>query len=309
MTSSDPTMLNASSIHAEEGQPVPANQAHSGSPSSDLHDGSQSKQASEAAAPDLAEVDEGSPAGVATEADGTISPLEAQWPALWSMGLALSAIAATAAQVIARLNGKEIPGVFMLSLAFLTIGAAALCDSATRRIPNVLTYPALLIALAINIAIVPALWRSFPAGAAWFGAPSWDQAVVGFIGCTAIGVVSFMFRGLGGGDVKLIAAAGAMLGFPAIGGVLFNSLVFACIIGIANLAFRGDLVRKIQTMSMSLQVNLALRKKALDAYPFGKTEAPFGVAMLLGLISAQWMPFWVPLMAWLSPGIVPPPGP
>jgi prepilin peptidase CpaA len=246
----------------------------------------------------------------APSSDGTISPLETHWPTLWGMALALSAVAATAAQIAARSSGREIQGVFILSLAFLTIGAAALCDSATRRIPNVLTYPALLIALAINVMIVPGLERFFPTQplAAWFGAPTWDEAILGFVLCTGLGVVSFMFRGLGGGDVKLIAACGAMLGFPAIGAVLFNALVFACVIGLANLAFKGDLVRKVQMLSMNLQVNLAMRKRALDAYPFGKTEAPFGLAMLLGLLTAQWMPFWEPLLEWLSPGMAPPPG-
>lgn len=252
----------------------------------------------------------GDDAQTASGSDGTISPLETHWPTLWGLALALSAVAATATQIAAHSAGREVQGVFMLSLAFLTIGAAALCDSATRRIPNVLTYPALLIALAINLLVVPGLERFFPTQpmAAWFGSPTWDSAILGFVLCAGLGVVSFMFRGLGGGDVKLIAASGAMLGFPAIGAVLFNALVFACIIGLANLAFKGDLVRKVQTVSMNLQVNLALRKKALDAYPFGKTEAPFGLAMLLGLLSAQWMPFWEPLLEWMSPGLAPPPG-
>ncbi len=246
----------------------------------------------------------------AKPANTTPHEREASWPGYWAMGLALSAVAATATMIIADRTGATIGGTFVLSLAFLTCAAAALCDSATRRIPNVLTYPALLIALAINLFIVPVLAlnsATIPA-AAWFGAPGMESALFGFLGCAAIGIISFMFRGLGGGDVKLIAAIGAMLGYPDVGGVLFNALVFATVIGLVNLAFKGDLVRKVQAMSMSFQVNLALRRKAVDAYPFGKTEAPFGVALLLGLITAQWMPFYVPLLNWLAPGIAPPPG-
>ncbi len=244
------------------------------------------------------------------QANTTPHEREASWPGYWAMGLALSAVAATATMIIADRTGSNIGGTFVLSLAFLTCAAAALCDSATRRIPNVLTYPALLIALAINLFIVPvlALNEATVPAAAWFGAPGMDSALFGFLGCAAIGIISFMFRGLGGGDVKLIAAIGAMLGYPDVGGVLFNALVFATVIGLVNLAFKGDLVRKVQAMSMSFQVNLALRRKAVDAYPFGKTEAPFGVALLLGLITAQWMPFYVPLLNWLAPGIAPPPG-
>ncbi len=230
---------------------------------------------------------------------------EALWPTYWAIGVALAAIAATATMIVSDRAGVAMDGTFMLALAFLTCLAAALCDSATRRIPNVLTYPALLIALAINLAIVPLVGALSPAAEAWFGAPMIDEALLGFVGCAAIGVISFMFRGLGGGDVKLIAAIGAMLGFPEVGGVLFNALVFASVIGLANLAFKGHLVRRVQAMSMAFQVNLALRKKAVDAYPFGKTEAPFGVALLLGLISAQWLPFYVPLLNWLAPGIGP----
>lgn len=80
----------------------------------------------------------------------------------------------------------------------------ALCASATlfdlryRRIPNVLTISGLLLALGLG---------------AWYG--GWaglTTSTLGFLSGLALLLPGFMLRMTGGGDVKLLAAAGAFLG-------------------------------------------------------------------------------------------------
>ncbi len=245
------------------------------------------------------------------EKESLKSEAERYWVLWWVLGLSVAAMLATLFQLMGwPLHPDRLYTYkgFALALAFVVTTVAAMSDSATRRIPNVLTYPAILLGLGLSVVVWPILMQLREAhpmaetALVWLAAPGIIGAVMGFMACAGIGIFSFMFRGLGGGDVKLIAAIGAILGFQESIAVLFNALVFACIIGIVNLMFKGNLVRKIQAMSMALQVNLTLRKKALDVYPFGKSEAPFGVAVLLGLICAQWAPLWEPILKFLNMG-------
>lgn len=250
--------------------------------------------------------------GASTSGDD-VPHAERYWVVWWVFGLSVAAMLATAFKLAGWPLSPELAYTtkgFALALAFVAVFVSALSDSATRRIPNVLTYPAILLGLALNLIVVPTLTAASATqpfavtGLDWLAAPGLISAMMGFMACAGIGIISFMFRGLGGGDVKIVAALGAILGFAEVMPVLFNALVFACLIGVVNLAFQGGLVRKIQAMSMAMQVNLALRKKALEVYPFGKSEAPFGVALLLGLITAQWAPLWEPVLGLLGMGSV-----
>lgn len=252
------------------------------------------------------------PADPTAEAAATDIPhAERYWLIWWVFGLSVAAMLATAMKLGGWPASPDVDYTtkgFALALALVCVLVAAMSDSATRRIPNVLTYPAIVLGLALNLVAVPALAmlsRSQPSAVTaleWLAAPGTIGAMMGFMACAGLGIISFMFRGLGGGDVKIIAACGAILGFGEVIPVLFNALVFACLIGVVNLAMQGGLVRKIQAMSMAMQVNMALRKKALEVYPFGKSEAPFGVALLLGLVTAQWGPLWDPVLAFLGMG-------
>jgi prepilin peptidase CpaA len=82
-----------------------------------------------------------------------------------------------------------------------TVLFVALCvasDVRTLRIPNALTGPAILIGVALNA------WLS-----GWAGVTS---SLAGFALATAILIVPFALGGIGGGDVKMMAAVGALLG-------------------------------------------------------------------------------------------------
>lgn len=80
----------------------------------------------------------------------------------------------------------------------IVAAAAAWCDVRERRIPNVLTVGGLLLALVIG---------GVQAGLAGLAA-----AAVGAALGLLVGLPVFLLGGLGGGDVKLLAAVGAFLG-------------------------------------------------------------------------------------------------
>lgn len=86
--------------------------------------------------------------------------------------------------------------VFTILLAVLTI--AVLYDLRFRRIPNWLTFPAMIAGVAYNTYLggIPGLLLSL------------GGLLVGF----GVFIAFYMFGGMGAGDVKLMAAIGSLLG-------------------------------------------------------------------------------------------------
>jgi prepilin peptidase CpaA len=96
-------------------------------------------------------------------------------------------------------------------LAFAVAVIAAVCDLKTRRIPNILTFGAPLLALAVNGYL--AGWQAV--GLSILG---WVVGLILFFPFYALG-------GLGAGDVKLLAALGAFVGpVAAVWLALFTSI-------------------------------------------------------------------------------------
>src|SRR5688500_1679166 len=92
---------------------------------------------------------------------------------------------------IEDMNAAHLAAVIVATLACAT-------DLRRRRIPTLLTFSAPALALAV------ASWTDGTAGAMTSSA--------GWIAGLAIFFVPFALRGLGGGDVKLLAALGAWVG-------------------------------------------------------------------------------------------------
>jgi len=86
----------------------------------------------------------------------------------------------------------------VLAIVAVGMGAAAVIDLRTRRIPNILT--ATLAAIGIGLA------------AAGFGRVGLGAALLGCLLGLAFMMPGHIFGATGAGDVKLLAAAGALLG-------------------------------------------------------------------------------------------------
>jgi prepilin peptidase CpaA len=111
--------------------------------------------------------------------------------------------------------------------------AACLTDLRSRRIPNVLTLSGAAAGLLFHLIV------GGPAGLGW-AAAGWAVGLVLFL-------PFFVLRGIGGGDVKLLAALGAWLGpsltlwlaaWSAIAGGVF-ALVVSAARGYTGSAFRN----------------------------------------------------------------------
>lgn len=175
------------------------------------------------------------------------------------------------------MNLPQLPLDLVWIAAILTTAIAAFTDARTERIPNWLTYPSLVLALAVRFAL-----GSFPAVA------------VGLIGLLIAGGILLMLFLLGqggGGDVKLFAALGAWLGASPACEVLFYSVTCACLYALVRLAWSGDVTRTLKNAGR-LVANVF--RSASSKKPIETTELKqvrLGPPTLVGILFAAFLQF------------------
>lgn len=114
--------------------------------------------------------------------------------------------------------------IFPVLLALVLV--AGWWDLRYRRVPNALTVTGLLIALALRGV---AGWEPFASGLAGFG--------LAFL----LGLPLFLLGGMGGGDVKLLAAVGAFLGFGNLLPALLVTGVAGALLALGMALWKGRL--------------------------------------------------------------------
>lgn len=162
---------------------------------------------------------------------------------------------------------------------FLGGSILAVRDLHDRRIPNAVVYPLLLFALILFIARLA-------------GNPDWSMALEflgGFLVFGGLWLVIFAIGGCGGGDVKLMAANGALLGLSL--GLLH--MLFALVAAVSYLALLV-LMRLVLRVAPTLE---GLRgvvdrhtardtARAVEPRPAGQASIaiPFAVPAALGYV-------------------------
>jgi len=129
------------------------------------------------------------------------------------------------------------PGV-SVPLVLLILTAAAY-DVRCRRIPNWLTITGGCSGLAMNSFLYEG-WRGFRLSMAGLA--------IGFASC----FVLYSLRAMGAGNVKLMTAAGAMAGPQNWLGIFMTTAIVGGLAGLALVAFRGILSRKVRNMGFVL---------------------------------------------------------
>ena len=121
--------------------------------------------------------------------------------------------------------------------------AAAVIDLWRGTIPNALTYPALVAAPILHFGLAWAQERGFAAALTAVG-----LSLAGLLLCSAVPLFMWWKGALGGGDVKLFGAMGALLG-PSVGfeAELYVFLL-AALIAPAKLAYDGSLWRSLRNL-------------------------------------------------------------
>jgi prepilin peptidase CpaA len=153
--------------------------------------------------------------------------------------------------------------------------AACVTDLTSQRIPNVLTYPLMLVGLAYHAALYGASGLGF--SAAGLG--------VGF----GLLLLQFMLGFVGAGDVKLLAAVGAWLGWQGVLTAFVFTTLLGGVYGLVVLAFhKGALRRMAASLWTALRV-LPLTKRFFYAPVLDGEKLPqlcYAVAIAAGTFSA-----------------------
>lgn len=155
-----------------------------------------------------------------------------------------------------------------LALAFVLVASliAAIVDLRTRRLPNALAVALFVSGLALNVF---SGWQA--AGA--------DLALVAIV--IVAGTFAFSLKLIGGGDVKLLAAAAGTLGYPS--GVMF--LLFTLVSGgIVAIAFSALSGRLAATFSNVRAMALPVFAGAAPARPQNGLAMPYAVAIFTGAL-------------------------
>ncbi len=202
------------------------------------------------------------------------------WLEVWIIMVALAAAGAAATQFARHGAGN---GTFLPVLAFTICALAAAFDTAIARIPNPLTYSAVVMGLALN-AIAAATARGDSLNVSrWLGAAGPTEALAGFSVCAAIGLLCMFLAGMGGGDMKLLAALGAMLGLSRITPILTYSLAAAVVYSLLNLAIAGRLNALSRSIAAQALTIVYLGQPAPVEAP-SKTVIPLAIPLLAGLV-------------------------
>lgn len=122
--------------------------------------------------------------------------------------------------------------MFRLTTEFVYPAAAVLCatigavyDVRSRRVPNLLTLPAILFGLLLHFALGG--WRQL------------GSALAAGLICGLIFVVLYIAGGMGAGDVKLITAVGCIAGLPHTGYLLILTGLAGGVMALALVLYRG----------------------------------------------------------------------
>jgi prepilin peptidase CpaA len=156
--------------------------------------------------------------------------------------------------------------VLTLSILGLLTAAAAFADFRTGHIPNpvVAVGAALGVALQIAVGVRDALVNGGSVASALASAVG--MAALGIVLCAMVPLVLYRVGGMGGGDVKLLGAIGAVCG-PMLGlEIEMTAFVVAMLYAGCRLAYRGQLLRLLGN-SLALATNPVRPKEKQRAVP------------------------------------------
>jgi prepilin peptidase CpaA len=167
---------------------------------------------------------------------------------------------------------------FSQAVAIVIAAIACVTDLRTRRIPNVLTFGGAF----------AALWFHAITG----GVPGFAQAITGWTVGAVVFAIPFALGGLGGGDVKLLAALGAWLGpSTTLWVALYTGVaggIGAVVVALAN----GYLRTAITNVSVLLLHWRANGLKPVHEISLAGSTGPrlaYALPIFVGLLATIWL--------------------
>ncbi|HVP55667.1 MAG TPA: A24 family peptidase [Candidatus Eisenbacteria bacterium] len=161
------------------------------------------------------------------------------------------------------------PDLFLLFDALAVAVAAAVMDVQQHRIPNWLTYPTI---------VAGVLLRSY-----LFGRSGMWTAVAG---CLLVGGIIFVFyavRAMGGGDLKLMAGLGALLGPRDAVTMLLATAIAGGVLALVYAGYRGQMRSTLGNVGTVVKFHAW---GGLQAHPELNLDNPAALRMPYGLAIA-----------------------
>jgi prepilin peptidase CpaA len=159
-----------------------------------------------------------------------------------------------------------------VTLAFVALCVAS--DVRTRRIPNLLCGIGVVAGLALN--------------GIYFGFPGLLASGAGLLATVALLLLPFAMGGIGGGDVKMMGAVGALLGLHTGFWALLAGLTFGGAVMTVHLARQrrlGQTLLTVGTMVSASVVGGSLEPLRVSAAQPGAITLPYSVPLGLGTIA------------------------
>jgi prepilin peptidase CpaA len=176
------------------------------------------------------------------------------------------------------------PVVFQILLALVVI-VAAVYDVRFRRIPNWLVLTALVLGVGLNTFLFE-----------WSGL---RHSLFGFGLGLLIYFPLYLLRGMGAGDVKLMAAIGSIVGAADWLGIFLITALLGGLIAVAVLLFRGRLRHSLWNVAFLIQrlgtFKAPYAREELDLSSPKSIKLPHGLVIACGsllFLAAAWM--WAP---------------
>ena len=168
------------------------------------------------------------------------------------------------------------------ALAVAVSVAAAAIDVKERRIPNRLTYPAVVCGVLLQVAL-----------RGWTGLLLGAGGVLVFAG---VFVPFYLIRAIGAGDVKLAAALGGIVGIGATLQVMLATALAGGVLAVFVVAGSG---RIVETLRNTLWVAGFHLQHGLQTHPVVNLDNPAALRMPYGLAFAGGTLYWaIFLQSW-----------
>ncbi len=155
---------------------------------------------------------------------------------------------------------------------------ACIPDLRTRRIPNALTFGAAVVALAFHVSTA--------------GLPGLAASAGGWLLGVALFLPMFALRGMGAGDVKLLAAVGAWLGPSDVIWVALITSVAGGVIALVVASWHGYLRTAVTNISALLMHWRFTGVQPLEAVSLSGSRGPrlaYAVPIAVGTVVTLWL--------------------
>jgi prepilin peptidase CpaA len=161
----------------------------------------------------------------------------------------------------------------LLCVALALAVIAAILDLQRHRIPNWLTYPGIVLGFVLRGVL--------------FG---WKGLLGALAGCLLAGGIMFVFyavRAMGAGDVKLLAAIGALVGPREAGGVLLATAICGGVLAIVYAIYRRRMLTTLKNVGSVLRFHASAGVQSHPELNLDNPAAlrmPYGLAIALGTL-------------------------